>query len=654
MALNEELRKVWPALESTFDHGRAEIRCWGREYRLKGALPDQIVSGGENVLAAPARFVAKFHGKEEPFGDFDGFLTGQDEEKLTYQCMQTAGNIMLNARVRVEFDGFVWVDLLLIPFGMNGPVTHSKAEVEPCLEALYVDFPIRRDLAELYHFWPGVKGRFNSGAVPADGMHLPFKPHLWIGREEAGLSLYAESDENRQFADPNDALTVEWTEDAAVLRMHLVDSLPQTWAKPDMDHPFGPIRFSFGYQATPVRAFKRDEDLVNWVHIGSKPLDEFRNQADTLKECGAKWCSYHNWDKIQNYGLPEDEDLFRAQLKVLHERGMRCIVYFGFEYATCAPTFFDDFEKCLVRDPWGSFRGGWQRYPAQRDYKVCYQSSYAETMLAGCRRAMDEYGADGIYTDGTYVPSGCANEAHGCGYTDRDGIRHETYPLLNRREHVKKLFIQTHERGGLVEAHQSGCAMPMLIAFCDTYWDGEHLAETWDPVAGKMTNMTGPELMKYFLESDEKLMAFRAEFSGVNFGVPCQFLFYSKTYGETVALPLLFGTPFKPCGVLTTAEEAGYHWKVRSDYGLADAPFTPFWHKDCPVKAEDPAVRCSVWETGRGVMIVAANLTGEPVTTAFCTDLPYSRVLDVKTGDVPADGRIEVAPYRAAYVFLEK
>lgn len=663
---NAELRRVWPALESSFDGGRAELRCLGREYRIEGALPVSMVSGGREVLAAPARFTARFRGEEKPFTGLSGYVTRQDGDMLEYQCQQTAGNVILNARVRAEYDGLVWADLLLIPFGVDGAPTHSPAEAEPCLESLAIEFPVKRELAELYHYWPiedGWGSLANSGAVPEEGMRLGFKPNMWFGREEAGLSLYSESDEFRQYADPGQALTLETEGDAAVIRMHLLDSMPEAWKDPIPDAPLPPVRFSFGWQATPVKKFAPDESFLRTFHRGvtnsstEDPygLGTFEKEADELQALGVKWRTFHeDWSIVQNYGLPKDEALFKAKVDALHKRGMRAMVYFGYEYATAAPGFFDNYESFLVRNAAGGLRGGWQRLPYQRDYVVCYAGGYSEVMLERCRRAMDEYGVDGIYTDGTYEPWPCANAAHGCGYNDREGRRHVTYPLLALREHVRKLFIQTHERGGIVEAHQSSCVAPLITAYCDSYWDGEHIALTSDPETGRHIVLSGEQLAERYLSGGAGTATFRAEFTGVNFGIPCQFLSYAPTYEESFGMPMLFGTLPKVSGAIEKVRQASYHWKVRADLALEKARFIPFWREDCPVKADDPRVRCSVWETGAGLAAMAANLTGGEVKTALRSAREYSRAVDVKTGTPLAADGVCIPPMTAVYVFFEK
>ena len=331
------------------------------------------------------------------------------------------------------------------------------------------------------------------------------------------------------------------------------------------------------------------------------------------------------------------------------------MVYFGYEYASCAPHFYEEYRKAVVRNAKGFLVGGYQRRPPQRDYTVCYAGCYSETMLERCRRAMDEYGVDGIYTDGTYEPWGCANGEHGCGWTDEQGIRHETWPLRQVREHVKKLYLQTNVRGGIVEAHQSSCVFPMLLAYCDGYWDGEHVATTTDPVTRQLRFKTGKELIEtYSAGSASGIGTMRAEFTGINIGVPCQFLSYSPTLEECCGLTIPYGVLPKALGSIQNVRQASRHWDMIDRFGLTMDRFFPFWKKDCPVRCSNERIICSAWDTPDGIMAVFVNLIGEPTETGFTCTMPYSEAVDLRTEETLRTERIEIKDISPVYVFLKK
>ena len=669
---NRIIEEYWRPLRTELADGTGsfvQFNCWNRTYRMNGALPEGITSNGKEVLSSPIRLHATFCGKEEPVLPSNSYVTEQTDDKTVYLHQASAGNVVLNSRVTVERDGLIWIELMVLPFTQSGVMPCTSDEAVPKLDSLTLELPISAEIAELYHYWPAANygGLSNSGSLPEGGLALPFRPHLWIGNEEAGLSFYAESDQFWQCADPNRVLTVEKTESAAALRICLLDGMPEAWVGRGFDdwgNALEPVRFSFGLQASPVKPYRPVGDYRYVCHKGlacADPehpydLDAFEREADELAALGIRWRTFHeDWSMIQNYGRPKDEAMFQAKVDALHRRGIKAMVYFGYEYASCAPDFFDHGSESVVRNANGSRRGGWQRFPPQRDYIVCYAGPYSETMLERCRHAMDEYGVDGIYTDGTYVPWSCANAEHGCGWTDKNGNRHETWPLLRVREHVKKLFIQTHERGGIVEAHQSSCVIPMILAYCDCYWDGEHIALTTDPATGNYRSLTGKELIeKYTGGSGSGVGTMRAEFTGVNFGIPCQFLSYAPTFDECSGLTLLYGVLPKAGGGKDSIREASRHWKIMEKYGLTEERFVPFWREDCPIRCADSRLSCSAWNTPDGVMAVFVNLSGEAAETDFTCTVPYSEAVDLRSGTSLDGAHICLADAAPVYVFLKK
>lgn len=658
------IEEIWPPLEIAEEGISSRIDAWNRTYRMHGALPERITSGGRDVLASPIRMHATFHGKEEPWTDENVYTVEKTDDVFRYMYQAMTGNIVINARVTAERDGLLWVDLMLIPFCGGGAQTHSPGEVIPKLDSFLMELPLRKDVAALYHYWPvtGPNGLSNSGSVPETGFSLPFKPHLWLGKEEAGLSFYAESDEFWQCASGQNAFELEMTDEAAVLKVHFLDSMPTAWLNFTGDswgNALEPVSFSFGLQASPVKPYREMGDFIRVCHkeLAASPddLDAFELEADELASIGVKWRTFHeDWSILQNYGLPKDEVLFKAKVDALHKRGMKAMVYFGYEYATASPDFFDDYRTALVRNADGTLRGGWQRFPPQRDYIVCYKGSYAETMRERCRRAVAEYGVDGIYTDGTYEPWACANAEHGCGYTDRRGVRHETFPLRSLREHVKALYREIHELGGIIETHQSSCVIPMITAYCDSYWDGEHIVLKTDPVTGKYYSLSGKELIeRYTSESGSGVGTMRAEFTGVNFGIPCQFLANAASYDESSGLTLLYGVLPKPGGNAENLKIASRHWDIMDEYGLTRENFLPFWREDCPVRCEDKRISASAWKTEEGIVAVFVNLSGEPAKTEFTSSVPFEKAVDLQSGLTLEERYVEAPDAAPIYVFLK-
>ena len=614
-------------LTCTYENNTLQIGTWGPSFRIREMFPVSVAVSGREILAAPVRLVPGFDGKTEHWTECTGYFSENTGERIVYHGQAIAGNVRLNLRLTAEKDGLFWYDILLLPqtgIGTRGGAMEfpTPEELPPRLDSLVLEIPVRTQTAELFHFWPRTDEAAvtNSGFVPETETELPFRPVIWLGNEEAGISFYAESDENWNPADRDRVLTVRREADAAVLRVHLLDAAPELWARrlAQGQHPFAPVKFSFGLQATPVKPYVKKQGFErDFMQIwGYVPKEEGAMDAH-LREVAAKgvrWYSLHeDWSMLQNYGLPADESAVRTFVRKVHEHGMRTIPYFGYEYASAAPDFFENGDAYVRKTAEGDHTAVWHRDPHQVDYIVCYAGGYSQVQLERCIDAMDDYGFDGIYLDGTIIPQACANAAHGCGYTDPDGVRHATYPLRACRRHIKALSRAVHERGGIVEAHQSGCCVPMLMAYCDSYFDGEHLS----------------------LKPGEKLSqaldvgAMRAEFTGFNWGLPVQFclteeLMHAKP-ADCFGMLMLYGVDIKAYGD-TEKLVLGDHWKIMDDFGTADSVFYPCWHKEKPVRVSGSEMFCAAWVKGDRVLALAVNLGDGPAKAELLCDGPVTDV----------------------------
>ena len=133
------------------------------------------------------------------------------------------------------------------------------------VEELLLEMPIRPEHARyLYHF-PGQWGSVaNSGFLPADGWSHAFKPFVWLGDEDRGLAWFCESDENWSPADPNRALTIDARDDRVVFCCHLIER-PTVLA--------GPLKYTFGFQATPVKNPEKTVWDYRITHSGNYGLE---------------------------------------------------------------------------------------------------------------------------------------------------------------------------------------------------------------------------------------------------------------------------------------------------------------------------------------------------------------------------------------------
>jgi len=585
------------------DERGLEARVWGRAYRFdQSALPTSLVTQGRELLAGPVRLTGLVDDQAIEWEPGGTILYHHDDVGAVILGYQQSEKLILNTAMRIEYDGMMTVDLTVMPEGKAGDTVRLQ------LSQLALEVPLKPDAARLFHYWPQVGmgtgpdfSTNNSGAVPPDGLALPFKPFLWLGWEEGGLSWFAESDRQWQVSDETRAIEVLCRDDAVTLRLNLLDTEPVHWKGREgaWRHQFMPLVFRMGLQATPLKPMPDDFHEWRIVHTCSHHrLDERKDPAclDRLAASGVKTIVIHESSvPIQNSGFTDRPDELREVVAACHRRGIKVLIYFGYELSTLSPRWADEADTVLVKSPDGVPAGGWRRGPHQRELICCYRSHHQDTLVEEIADLLERTGVDGLYLDQTSVPFGCANESHGCGYRGPDGERRVTFPILAVRNLMKRLCEVVQPRGGRISLHQSsGCVTPTL-AFVDSYFDGEHLI--WhDKFKTDPAGAIG-------------LAAFRAEFMGKNFGIPAEF----NCQAEAWALPLIHDVLPRPSREVP--ESLSKLWDVMTTFGVAQSEWHPYWRNQSLLTARPDPIKASVYVRRRPddrevqALLVVANLS---------------------------------------------
>ena len=600
------------------------------------ALPVGINTGGREILTGPMRLVGETDGEEMVWETRNANCTvhSRDNGQCTLIGWQSCQRMAVNTAMWIEYDGCTWLDVKVMPW--------EAEDGDPPLAVpkLHLEIPIAADAATLFHFWPQkAPGMLldhdaaNSGAV-GNGLALPFKPFLWLGWEEGGLSWFAESNKGWQPADPQGTIEVVRDGDSIVLRLRLLDSEPAIWK----DQPLlwarrpAPITFRMGFQPTPVKPWAGDVHTqriaFHYTHKVGEHKDDHREGLTVLErmvEDGIRTVICHEaWQLIQNYGFSHEPKKVRASVDLCHSHNMKVLAYFGYELASLAPEWGDAADKCLVLNDDGVPGGGWRRWPSQRDYVVCTNSYWGDKTVELIGDAVDRFGFDGLYLDQTGVPFGCCNEAHGCGWRDADGTLHPTYPIRAARGVMQKLYDIIHPRGGWIELHQSSCCVTPSLAFGHSYYDGEHLHWNADHA-------------NYPLETIG-LDAFRAEFMGWNYGVPADYM----AAGEHQALPLVHGVLNRP---LPTRQENRHSvWDVLEGFDVDSAQFLGYWREELPVTVDAETVKASAYLRAGEMLLIVANLSGrETVEAAVTVDVAAAGLHSGAAIDATSDEAVPIA-----------
>ena len=612
----------WPPMRVHQGNAGIDVSVWGRTYRFGNRpLPTSIESAGREILAGPVRLVGELDGEPMDWtGEYAGIMLHSHNDAQTILVgYQRCQRLVLNTAVWIDFDGAMFIDVKVMP---GEGVEDESPLVVP---RLHLEIALRAEAATLFHYWPH-RGQGilldhtadNSGGTPAERMALPFKPFVWLGWEEGGLSWFAESAKGWQPADADRAIEVDRDGDTVLLRLRLLDSEPAAWK----DQPLtwarrpGPLLFRMGLQATPVKPWPADLHKQRVAFHSSHHVAESRDRHqpemtafERMLEDGINTVIFHEgWQPIQNYGFSDEPEKVRQAVDLCHDNGMKVLAYFGYELASLAPEWGDVADEVLALNPDGVPAGGWRRHPHQRDYVCCTKSIWGDELVRRIIESMETFGFDGLYLDQTNVPFGCCNERHGCGWRDAAGRLQPTYPIRTARTVMRRLYDYVHPRGGWIELHQSSCCVTPTLAFAHSYYDGEHLH--WE---GKFRD---DPLNTIGLE------AFRAEFMGWNFGVPADYM----ASGEKQAFPLVHGLLNRP--LPTKAETRHRLWEAFETFNVGSAEFLGYWRSELPVSAAPETVKASAYvrrTRGDGpaeMLMVVANLSGDrPVDAQVTVDL---------------------------------
>ncbi len=615
------LQKPWTAVSAEKKDNSIYVSLWGREYVFRDSIfPTEIKTAGENILAEPIALRAFFEDKEEQLCDTQYFDLEQNEAGCEFGVAQRASNVIFNARVRVEFDGLIRVKFAVIPFWNEEWNVYGQEDSTYRLNRLFIDIPIKKDFSKLYHYYPNDGGStivlftndIPSGYLPKEGLTVPFKPYTWLGWEEGGLSLCCETDKNLELKDKNCAMEYMVEDDSIRLRVHLLDNMPSDWQnrKEMWADASLPIEFEYGLQATPVKPrpnsrltdfqiFHRDGTSQNVDFIFEEFEESEEKGRELIREIakhGAKYFLVLGWTRKMNYWKPANEENFRKFVDICKEYGVEPILYFGYEYSTIMEDWFEKGQEYLQKNTEGRLSDGWlikhPKRPWHRAYTMCLNSSYRDVFLNGILECMDTYGIKGIYLDGTFNFWECANEAHGCGYVDKEGKKHLTYPVFAVREFAKKLHYEVQSRGGILHVHQSGtCSVPTM-AFSDVVLNGES-------ILARMRRKEVP------------LDVFRAELSGENTGINTQQM-DSERDGRTTEFfaskSLLHGCMVMPRIAIDRLDFMGKVWSAHRNFGIEDAEFIGYWKENCPVKADCSEVYVSVYKKSGKLLAVVSNI----------------------------------------------
>jgi hypothetical protein len=617
--VNRKVVPPWTPIEMQQTRSMLSVNCWGREHRFKAnSILSQVTSQGTALLSGPVRVIATANGRKIRWQKSKLDCLSHAADQAVFIGSQSAKNLSLNIQTETDFDGMMRFDVALIP---SAPVK---------LESLILEIPIRKEYAKYFFQYRGRAGSDTKiGRIPAKGLVKGFRPFVWIGDEERGLSWFAESNDDWLNADPDSCITVKREGDSVVLRMNLVSTPVELVPSDGSAFPYSDsrplqkkqLRYTFGLQATPVKHEEKDAwdhrifclQQTNAAGVNGR-LELPPKLLDRLDATGVRTVViFEHWTDIEGHVIPKNKAKLKKIIRDLHERGIQVLLYFGFLLSEIAPEYDDLGQSSLALPKTGWSLMQYPPQPPQTAWRVCLRSTWQDFLAESVAYVMDELDADGVYLDGTADPYSCRNMLHGCGNLRHDASVGPTFPIFSVRSAMRRIYdaVKSRKPEGQVNVHNSACMVMPTLSWATSTWDGEQFA-----------GLEWGSRYKNVLD----LEAFKTEFMGHQWGVPAELLSYEKPldFHEAWALAIVHDVPVRAMlkGQKNDVEYNRDIWAVMDEFGRKQADWIPYWRNGNYVNVSPKEVCVSLYRHSKnGVLAVISNLSNKPATVKLACNL---------------------------------
>ena len=561
----DQVLAPWEPLRATGD----AVAMWGRRYDFSDApLPKQLTTQGIPLLRAPARLTLGRGAGASRLSGRPAAGHTDSPAQVQREWAGTLGTLPWRATTRIEFDGFMLVDL---EFSPRGPTD---------VDALELVLPLRSEAATLYHHCNGEwTDLSDAGAIGPPGWRkpLPFVPYVWVGTERGGVAWFCETNHTWRPQGAGNAVEIVHTGDGVDLVARFI-ATKTTLAKP--------MRLTFGFMATPVKPLPPAWRDWRPMFTSALHVESFAKNW-LLPGCRNISILWNNHVGTFSY-LPAQPQEMRAKVDLLKKHRWDTVVsYYAMNMTQTGSPEYALYEKEWRRNPYTE-----STLHQGNASSVCVRSTWADFLLWVMDKTMDDTGTDGVYIDCSN-PRQCRSMEHGCAPG--------RYPLLAAREFYKRVYtLVQQKRGdkGFVYAHNSESHFMTAYSFTHAVLNGEQYNRK--------------DLRTLTFEK------FRGEFIPHPHGVPTFLLptlvkFQPKKRekmpgAEFLAFPLLHDVVCIPPWM--SRETQALLRKVLGimhDFGVADGQFIPYWDSsaDLAVAPADVPVSAYLRRDGRAALLIA-------------------------------------------------
>jgi len=578
VGVSDEVLDPWTPLE--YDDDRA-VRCWGRQYEFAGPLPARVINQGSDILRGPVTLTMKTPAHQAAL---------IEESRRTVQTDPNRGEFNGKASFEgtgavIEWNNWIEYDGLVVSTFTVTPPTGGLG-----VESLTMSIPLRSGLKH-------IRGaRKSPNRLEWDGMlwESHFEPFLWISDEDQGFLYFCESDANWLYPSSQPVTVVRGGEEPSIELRIISQHVEVT----------KPIRYQFGFQATPVKPL-----MKGWREMNFGPGLPIRQQTHQ------PWMNgYAYYTGLWQAARPDRLRQFDE------ERRDKGILTFYYATTSCTPNHNPVYKlfKTLWNDPYpaqfGPYESKETRFvpamPTHHLDPVCPAApTLVEYELWLAKKLHEEVGIAAFYTDCDGIWP-CENSRHGCGFTDAFGKSGVSWAILGKRQFAKRMAtlcrqIRRDGDRGYWMTHAHSKLVPPVHCFADFFWPGEEYTH----------RLYGN---RWYYINDMPEVDYRVQLSGDSSGLVHIFLpeFKRGTKDPTDDdQPQPTASLLAMCAVNDVNTSAAYMhlpsmekwWDIRKRLRFNEAEFIAYWRENCPVQTATEGTLASVYKWPDRAAVAVAN-----------------------------------------------
>jgi hypothetical protein len=559
-----------------------KVKCLGREVTLsKSGLPLQIQSyfnpgvtrineEGRDILASPLKFVVEDSKKEiMPWSETGFKFSTLSEGAVSWESTNTSGPLALVCSGRMEFDGFVDVDIMLT----------STEEMR--VNDIRLEIPVCCDVAK-YMMGMGFKGGLRPKGFNWKWDEKKNQDSAWVGDVNAGLQC-SFRDEN--YSRPLNTnfyqlkpliLPRSWWNQGwggcDFLEKDENTFLIKAYSGPRRIREGEKLHYIFSLLITPFKTLDTKAQWNTRFYHQFKPVEE-------IVAAGANTINIHHATAINPYiNYPFFRPLEMKQyIDRAHEKGMKVKIYYTVrELTNRAPEIFalrSLGEEIFAPGPGGGFSwlqehlvsnyiNGWF-VPELKDAAIINSgvSRWHNYYLEGLNWLVENVDIDGLYIDDVAF--------------DRTVMKR-----------LRKI-LDRNKQGALIDLHSANQYNPR-----DGFANSANLYLEHFPYINRLW------FGEYF-DYDSPPDFWLIEVSGIPFGLMGEMLqdggnaWRGMLYGMTARMPWA-GNPAPM-------------WKFWDEFGMDNTEMIGYWVPDCPVKTDHPLVLATVYKKEDKVLVSVAS-----------------------------------------------